>query len=170
MRNTLTFSPQASRASHSRGFTLLEIMVVVVIIGLLASVVVLNLLPNVDKAKIAKTRQDIQTISTALTMYNLDNYKFPTTDQGLRALVQQPSDPNIHNWRVGGYVQPNSLKDPWGNDYQYLYPGTHGQPYDLYSFGPSGPEGEQTDQSKIGNWNIDATPGGGPNGTTPPNS
>ena len=153
--------PQASRlGSRARGFTLIEIMVVVVIIGLLAAFIVPRVVSRVEDARIAKARQDIQALGTSLTMFKLDNFKYPTTDQGLRSLVQQPVDPSIRNWRVGGYIEQGSLKDPWGNDYQYLYPGTHGREYDLYSFGSTGPEGGQNEENQIGNWNLDANPAG----------
>src|SRR5665213_4363328 len=105
-----------------RGFTLIEIMVVVIIIGLLAAVIVPNVISKVGEARVAKARQDIQAIGTALTMFRLDNFKYPTTDQGLKALIQQPADPTIRNWRKNGYMQDGSLKHPCGTDYQYVYP------------------------------------------------
>jgi general secretion pathway protein G len=143
------------RSRPARGFTLIEIMVVVVIIGLLAAVIVPSVVGKVDEARVAKARQDIQAIQTALTMYRLDNFRYPTTDQGLKALIQQPSDPSIKNWRQGGYIAQGSLKDPWGNEYQYVYPGTHGAEYDLYSFGRDGQEGGEGLDADIGNWNLD---------------
>jgi len=144
--------------ARDAGFTLIEIMVVVIIIGLLAAVIVPQVVGRVEDARIAKTRQDIQAISTALTLYRLDNFKYPTTDQGLRALVQQPADPTIKNWKQGGYLQQGfSLKDPWGNDYQYVNPGTHGGEYDLFSYGADGQEGGEANNADIGNWNLDAS-------------
>jgi general secretion pathway protein G len=137
------------------GFTLIEIMVVVIIIGLLAAVIVPNVIGRVDEARLTKTRQDIQAIETALTMYRLDNFKYPTTDQGLRALVQQPSDSSVKNWRPGGYIKAGSAKDPWGNEYQYNYPGTRGREYDLFSYGADGQEGGEGVDADIGNWSID---------------
>jgi general secretion pathway protein G len=139
---------------RQRGFTLIEIMIVVVIIGLLAAVIMPQLLGRVDDARVAKARQDIQAIETALTMYRLDNSKYPTTDQGLRALVQQPTDPSIRHWRQGGYVKKAS-KDPWGNDYQYVYPGTHSTEYDLYSLGADGQAGGEGVDTDIGNWDVE---------------
>ncbi len=144
------------RPAHSAGFTLIEIMVVVVIIGLLAAMIVPNVVGHVEQARVTRARQDIQALGTALTMYRIDNFKYPTTDQGLKALIERPSDPTIKNWREGGYVQQGSLKDPWGNDYQYVYPGTHGQQYDLYTLGPNGEEGSTDSSSVIGNWNLDS--------------
>ncbi len=140
----------------ARGFTLIEIMVVVVIIGLLAAVIVPELLSKVSEARVAKAKEDIQAIGTALTLYRLDNFKYPTSDQGLKALVEQPDDPTIVNWKKGGYIDSGSFKDPWGHDYQYVYPGTHGHEYDLYSFGADGQEGGEGEDADIGNWNLDA--------------
>jgi general secretion pathway protein G len=137
----------------ARGFTLIEIMVVVIIIGLLAAVIVPNVISKVDEAKVTKAKSDVQALETALTMYRLDNSRFPTTEQGLAALVTQPTDPTIKHWRPGGYIQRVS-KDPWGNDYQYVYPGTHGKEYDLFSMGADGQPGGEGLDADIGNWNI----------------
>jgi general secretion pathway protein G len=153
------FSESPRSLSRERGFTLIEIMVVVIIIGLLAAVIVPSVVGKVGEARVAKTKQDIQALGTALTMYRLDNFKYPNTDQGLKALIQQPADPTIRNWRKGGYIQDGTLKDPWGNDYQYVYPGTHGKEYDLYSYGADGQEGGEGEDADVGNWNLDAQPG-----------
>jgi len=141
-------------AAHERGFTLIEIMVVVVIIGLLAAVIVPSVVSKVDDARVAKAKQDIASVETALTMFRLDNSKYPGTDQGLISLSTQPTDPSIRHWRPGGYVKRIS-KDPWGNDYLYVFPGTHGQEYDLYSLGADGQPGGDGINADIGNWNAE---------------
>jgi general secretion pathway protein G len=140
------------QVNKMRGFTLIEIMVVVVIIGLLAAVIVPQVVGQVEKARISKAAQDIASLETALTMFKLDNSKYPGTDQGLQALVVQPSDPSIRHWKPGGYVK-RVQKDPWGNDYQYVYPGTHGGEYDLFSLGADSQPGGEGENADIGNWN-----------------
>lgn len=136
-----------------RGFTLIEIMVVVVILGILAALVAPQIIRRVDDAQIAKAKQDIRQYETALNLYRLDNYRYPTTDQGLRALVTKPNDSSIKNWKEGGYID-GLRKDPWSNDYQYAYPGTHGREYDLYTLGADNQEGGEGTDADIGNWNI----------------
>lgn len=143
-----------NQPSRSRGFTLIEIMVVVVIIGLLAAFIAPQILGRVDDAKIVKAKQDIQALETALTMYKLDTFRFPGTDLGLVSLVQKPADPQVRNWREGGYLKRVN-KDPWGNDYQYAFPGTRGGEYDLYSLGADGEPGGEGINADIGNWNLD---------------
>ena len=142
----------ASR-SRSRGFTLIEIMVVIVIIGLLAAFIVPTVMGKLDDARIAKAKGDIQALEAALSMFYLDNSKYPTTEQGLKALVQQPTDPSIRHWKAGGYLEHVS-KDPWGSEYQYVYPGTHGKQYDLYSLGADSQPGGEGINADIGNWNL----------------
>ncbi len=128
-------------------------MVVVVIIGLLAAFILPNVFGNVEKAQINKAKADIQSLETALTMYKLDNHKFPSTDLGLTALWQRPNDPTVRNWRKNGYIKRISA-DPWGNPYQYIYPGTRGQDFDLFSFGADGQDGGEEANADIGNWNL----------------
>ena len=144
---------EGNRVSREGGFTLIEIMVVVIIIGLLAAVIVPQVVDKVDQAKMTRAKSDIQALEAALTMFRLDNSRYPTTDQGLSALVTQPTDPAIRHWRPGGYV-PRLSKDPWGNDYQYTSPGTHSKDYDLYSLGADGQPGGEGVDADIGNWNI----------------
>ncbi|WP_369602038.1 type II secretion system major pseudopilin GspG [Hahella sp. SMD15-11] len=136
------------------GFTLIEIMVVMVILGLLIAAVAPNILGRADQAKVTIAKSDIRNLSNALDMYKLDNFSYPSTDQGLEALVKKPSGfPEAKNWNPNGYIK-SLPKDPWGNPYQYLSPGTHG-PYDLYSLGSDGKEGGEGDAADIGNWNLD---------------
>ena len=132
---------------HKRqsGFTLIEIMVVVVILAVLGALVVPKILENVDKARVTRAQSDIRAIQTALDLYRLDNFKYPTTEQGLQALVTQPTDPTITNYRSGGYL-PSLPKDPWNNPYQYVSPGANGRDYDIISYGRDGkPGGEGYD-------------------------
>jgi general secretion pathway protein G len=140
-------------SSLQRGFTLIEIMVVVIIIGLLAAVVVPQFLGRVDEARKVKAKQDIQGLETALTMYKLDNFSYPTNEEGLKALVEKPNDPNVRNWRAGGYLK-RLPKDPWGYDYQYQSPGTHGE-VDVFSLGADNQPGGEGVNADIGNWNLD---------------
>src|SRR5580765_3413104 len=135
----------------SRGFTLLEIMVVVVILGILAALVAPNVIKRIDDANVVKAKQDIRAYETALNLYRMDNFKYPTTDQGLKALVEKP--PEVPNWKIGGYLQ-GLRKDPWHNDYVYLSPGTRGE-FDLYTLGADGQPGGEGNDADIGNWNIE---------------
>lgn len=144
---------KVSRAHRtSRGFTLIEIMVVVVIIGLLAAVIVPQVVNKVDEARVTRAKADIASIESALTIFRLDNSKYPTTEQGLAALTTQPTDPSIRNWRPGGYLTKKVGKDPWGNEYQYVFPGTHGGEYDLFSLGADNQPGGEGTSTDIGNW------------------
>ena len=145
---------QSIKIRDNRGFTLIEIMVVVVILGILAALVAPNVIRRVDDARITKAKQDIRAYETALNLYRMDNFRYPTTDQGIQALVTKPDDPSIRNWKPGGYVQKLS-KDPWGNDYQYLNPGARGGAYDLYSLGADGQPGGEGPDADIGNWNVE---------------
>ena len=140
-----------SPPSHQKGFTLLEIMVVIVILGLLVAIVAPNVLENQDKAMVEKTRADIAVLEQALDMYKLDNHRYPTTDQGLEALVTRPDfGPQPGSYRNDGYIK-RLPKDPWGGDYQYLSPGEHGK-FDLYSLGSDAQEGGSGLAADIVNW------------------
>lgn len=132
-----------------RAFTLIEVLVVVVILGILAAVVVPQLMGRPDEARVVRARADLGAITTALNMYRLDNFEYPTTEQGLEALVQAP--PGVQNWRQGGYL-PSLPKDPWGRPYLYLRPGTHGGEFDLWSQGADGRNGGEGAAADIGNW------------------
>lgn len=149
-----SLSHRLQQRRGSGGFTLIEIMVVVVILGILAAVVVPRIMDRPDDARIAKARQDIRALQSALELYRLDNYQYPSTQQGLEALVSEPSgEPPARNWKPGGYI--NSLpEDPWGNEYQYVQPGEHGD-YDVFSYGADGREGGEGVNADIGNWNIE---------------
>jgi general secretion pathway protein G len=126
--------------NRQEGFTLIEIMVVVVILAVLGALVVPKILENVDKARVTRAQSDIRAIQTALDLYRLDNFKYPTTEQGLAALVKQPSDPTITNYRSGGYL-PSLPKDPWNNFYLYQSPGIDGRDYEITSLGRDGKPG-----------------------------
>ena len=135
------------------GFTLIEIMVVVVILGILAALVVPQVMSRPDQAKVTVAKGDIKAVAAALDMYKLDNFAYPSTQQGLEALVKKPSgSPQPKNWNRDGYLK-RLPKDPWGNDYQYLSPGTQGQ-FDLYSFGADGKPGGSDLNADIGNWDL----------------
>lgn len=137
-----------------RGFTLIEIMVVVVILGILAAIVVPKVMDRPDTARVTKARQDIRALEGALNLYRLDNYVYPSTDQGLVALVEKPAGtPEPRNWKTGGYVD-RLPKDPWGNEYQYLSPGTHGE-IDIFCLGADGRPGGEGVSTDIGNWNLE---------------
>ncbi len=141
------------QAIAARGFTLIEIMVVVVIIGLLAAIVAPNVIGNIDQAAITRARQDVRSIETALNLYRLDNFRYPSTDQGLQALVSNPGQGVAPNWKAGGYLD-RVPSDPWNNPYQYRNPGQQGE-FDVWSFGADGQPGGDDVDADIGNWNLD---------------
>ena len=138
--------------ASQKGFTLIEILLVVVIISALAAMIVPRLTGRSEKAKEAIAKADIvANIPTALKLYELDNGYFPTNEQGINALVSKPTlPPKPTNWN-GPYVENRSLLDPWGREYEYRYPGTHGNDYDLYSLGKSG----EDDDTNINNWSTE---------------
>ncbi|WP_347556836.1 type II secretion system major pseudopilin GspG [Robbsia sp. KACC 23696] len=136
---------------RARGFTLIEVMVVIAIIGILATLIVPKIMNRPDQARRVAATQDIATVMQSLKLYRLDNGRYPTTEQGLRALVTKPStDPVPNNWKDGGYLEklPN---DPWGNAYQYLNPGVHGE-IDVFSYGADGKAGGDGNDADIGSW------------------
>jgi general secretion pathway protein G len=135
------------------GFTLIEVMIVIVILGVLAAVIVPNVIGRAHDARVAAAKQDVATISQALAMYRLDNARVPSAEQGLKALVEKPTlAPLPNNWRTGGYIQrlPN---DPWGNPYQYANPGLRGE-IDVFSFGADGKAGGDGEGTDLGTWNL----------------
>lgn len=136
------------RARRQSGFTLIEIMVVVVIMGVLAAMIVPRVMGRADDARIQAARHDISILMQALKLYKLDNLRYPTTQQGLAALVVKPTvGPVANGWKSGGYIE-KLPKDPWGNPYQYVIPGTHGTEVEVFSNGA----GEQAGDVVIGSW------------------
>lgn len=141
----------ARRRKTDAGLTLIELMVVVVILSLLAVVIVPRVIDRPDQARVARARADIAALSAALNLYRLDNGAYPTTEQGLQALVQRPTRPPVPaNWADGGYID-RIPTDPWGREYQFLSPGVRGA-FDLMSFGANGRPGGSGVDAEIGNW------------------
>lgn len=140
-------------AHRNRGFTLIEIMVVIVILGVLAALVVPKVMSRPDEARMVAARQDIASLMQALKLYRLDNRRYPTTEQGLAALVTKPTlAPIPEGWKNGGYVE-RLPQDPWGKPYQYLNPGLRGE-IDVFSFGADGVAGGEGSDADIGNWAL----------------
>ena len=138
---------------RQRGFSLIELIAVVAILGILAAVVAPKIFNQPGKARIAKAKTEIKGIESALQMYKLENFNFPTTDQGLLALVEQPTgEPEAPNWQEGGYLS-KMPKDPWGRDYLYVSPGENSD-VDVYSLGADGQEGGEGENADIGNWTL----------------
>lgn len=146
MRNQFQY---CSKREH--GFTLIEVMVVVVILGILAAIIVPKIMSRPEQARIVKVKQDILAIQSALDLYKLDSGYYPSTDQGLDALIHKPTnDPIPHNWKAEGYLQ-QLPSDPWGNAYQYM---NDNEKLRIFSYGTKGKDSD----SPIGNWNLDETP------------
>jgi general secretion pathway protein G len=140
---------------HLKGFSLIEILVVLVIMGLLVSIIAPNVLGRADEARVQKVFADFSAIETALRLYRLDNYAFPSSEQGLGALIDRPTlAPVPANWRSGGYLESLPI-DPWGNPYLYLSPGQQGD-YDIFSYGADGVRGGEGQNADYGNWQENA--------------
>ena len=140
-------------ATGQQGFTLLEVMVVVVILGILAALVVPKIISRPDEARVIAAKQDIASLMQALKLYRLDNQRYPSSEQGLQALAAQPTTaPLAPNWKSGGYID-RLPRDPWGNPYQYLNPGVHGE-IDVFSFGADGALGGEGNDADIGSWML----------------
>ena len=140
-------------AAWQRGFTLLEVMVVVVILGILAALVVPKIISRPDEARVMAAKQDIASLMQALRLYRLDNLRYPLTEQGLQALVTQPATaPLPPNWKTGGYIE-RLPKDPWGSPYQYLNPGMYAE-IDIFSLGADGAPGGAGNDADIGSWSL----------------
>ncbi len=138
---------------RSKGFTLIELMVVLVILGVLAAILAPKIMDRPDEARIIAAKQDIASVVQALKLYRLDNIRYPTTEQGLQALVTKPTiEPIPGNWKSGGYLE-RLPKDPWGNTYLYLNPGRNGE-IDVFSLGPDGQTGGEGKDADIGNWML----------------
>jgi len=140
-------------SARQRGFTLLEVMVVVVILGILAALIVPKIISRPDEARIIAAKQDIASLLQALKLYRLDNQRYPSSEQGLQALVVKPdTTPLPPNWKTGGYIE-RLPRDPWGNPYQYLNPGAHGE-IDVFSFGADGAPGGEGNDADVGSWSL----------------
>ena len=148
------------KIEHSRGldyfsgFTLIELMVVIVILGILATIITPKILDRPEQARRMKAKVDIRNLQSALALFKTDTGSYPTTSQGLEALL---NNPGIKGWKTGGYLEGNKLPDdPWGNPYIYLSPGMHGNDYDLESYGKDGEDGGSDSDADIESWNLNA--------------
>jgi general secretion pathway protein G len=141
---------------NNHGFTLIELMVVIVILGILAGLIIPRIMGRPDEARRAKATIQIESLESALKMYKLDNGNYPMTEQGLQALVEPPAVGALaKNWKQGGYLEKGKVpKDPWDNDFIYLCPGTHGE-YDLSSYGADGEPGGDGKNKDINNWELE---------------
>jgi general secretion pathway protein G len=141
---------------NDHGFTLIELMVVIVILGILAGLIVPRIMGRPEEAKQLKAKMQIESLETALKLYKLYNGMYPETEQGLQALIEQPETGKIpKNWREGGYLEKGKLpKDPWGNSFIFLSPGTHGE-YDMISYGSDGVQGGEGKNKDINSWEIE---------------
>ena len=140
---------------HQAGFSLIEILVVLVIMGLLVSIIAPNVMGRADEARVQKVFADFSAIETGLRMYRLDNFSYPSSEQGLGALTERPTlTPVPANWRSGGYLESLPV-DPWGNAYLYLSPGQQGD-YDIFTYGADGVRGGEGQNADYGNWQTDA--------------
>lgn len=153
MNETLSRSRPAPAGvmTRMRGFTLLEVMVVIVILGIMAAMIAPNVLNRRVPAQQQKVRTDLAALSSALDMYQLDNFSYPTTDQGLQALITSPS-PDLVGYPKGGYLRKNNIKDPWGRDYIYVSPGQNGTEFDIFTYGRDGAPGGEGADLDIGSW------------------
>lgn len=141
------------RRRGEAGFSLLELMVVVVIMSILALVIMPRVINRPDQARVARAQSDLATLGNAVQLYRLDNFAYPTTEQGLQALVERPTTgPTPANYTAGGYID-RLPKDPWGNDYQYLSPGVHDE-VDIFSYGADGAPGGEDANADIGTWTL----------------
>ena len=128
-----------TRFRSQAGFTLIEVMVVVAILGILATIVMTNVTGKDDQARVTTAQTSLKAVANALDMYKLDNHKYPTTDEGLQALVEKPA--SAKSWPDGGYLSGGMPQDPWGNPFQYVYPGSEKRKFGRYSLGADGAEG-----------------------------
>lgn len=148
-------TPSVSEAGRrDAGFSLLELMVVVVILSILALVIAPRIIDRPDQARVARVQSDLAVIQSAVKLYRLDNFRYPTTEQGLRALVSRPSsEPVPRNWAENGYIDRMPV-DPWGNEYQYLSPGVHGE-FDVFTLGADGVTGGSGADADLGTWTLE---------------